>query len=447
MHAKTQHKQSRQPGQNTSKLKSPLKKSYLCIDLKSFYASVECVDRGLDPFTEKLVVADPDRGPGTICLAASPAIKKAGVPNRCRIFQIPKDIEYTMATPRMSRYMEVAAKINSIYMRHVCPEDMHVYSIDECFIDVTPYLELAKMNAHDFAALLIQEVLEETGITATAGIGSNLFLAKLALDLLAKHEQSGIAVLNEDSFKQRVWFHQPITDIWGIGPGIARRLARKGILDLAGICAANPQWIMKEFGKNGKYLLDHAWGQEPCTIKEIREWKPSNKSISSGQVLIRVYSKQEARTVVKEMATNCALELCKHEKSCQQIALSIGSGYVKLSNGQKTVLHSGGSKRLNTRSNSLSYIVKNLLSIYDKQVDEALPIKRISISLGSLAPARYDQGSLFEDSEQQIKESALTDATLAIHKRFGKNALLTGINLKEEATMRERNLQIGGHRA
>ncbi len=422
------------------------RKYYLCIDLKSFYASVECADRGLDPFTEKLVVADPDRGPGTICLAASPAIKAAGVPSRCRVFQIPKDIEYTMATPRMGRYMEVAAKINSIYMRHVCPEDMHVYSIDECFIDITPYLGLRKMSAHGFAALLIDEVLKETGITATAGIGSNIFLAKVALDLLAKHEKSGIAELDECSFKQRVWFHQPITDIWGIGPGIARRLSRKGVHDLAGICATDPKWIMREFGKNGEYLIDHAWGQEPCTIKEIRDWQPSSNSLSSGQVLIRNYSAEEARTVVREMATAAALELRKLGKSCEQVALWIGSGYVKTPDGRKSVMHAGGSMKLHERTCSPALITKRILAIYDAKVDKRMSIKRISLSLGALGCARYDQKSLFDD-EAREKETSLADTAIAIHERFGKNALLKGGSLKEEATMRERNLQIGGHRA
>lgn len=421
-------------------------KHYLCIDLKSFYASVECADRGLDPFTEKLVVADPDRGPGTICLAATPAIKAAGVPNRCRVFQIPSDIEYTMATPRMGRYMEVAAQINSLYMKHVCPEDMHVYSIDECFMDITPYLGLSGTNAHDFAAMLIDEVLKETGITATAGIGSNLFLAKVALDLLAKHERGGIAELNESSFRQKIWFHQPLTDIWGIGPGIARRLNRKGVRDLAGICATDPKWIMREFGKNGEYLLDHAWGQEPCTIKEIRSWQPSSNSLSSGQVLIREYSNEEARTVVREMASSAALELRKTGKSCGHIALWVGSGYMKMPDGRRSVAHSGGSMKLNKRTSSPALITEKILAIYDSKVDEQMTIKRISLSLGSLACAQYDQKSLFDD-ENRIKEESLADAAIAIHERFGKNALLKGGSLKEEATMRERNKQIGGHRA
>lgn len=239
-------------------------KSYLCIDLKSFYASVECADRGLDPFLENLVVADPDRGPGTICLAITPAMKVLGVKNRCRVFEIPGSIEYTMATPRMRRYMGVSAQINSIYMRYISPDDMHVYSIDECFIDATPYLRLYHMAPRQLAEFLRTKVMEETGITATAGIGPNLFLAKVALDIEAKKAADGIGVLDEESFKREIWFHHPITDIWQVGPGIARRLARRGVQDLAGVCAADPKWIKKELGKSGEYLIDHAWRQEPC---------------------------------------------------------------------------------------------------------------------------------------------------------------------------------------
>ena len=260
-------------------------KSYVCIDLKSFYASVECVDRGLDPFTENLVVADPTRGPGTICLAITPAMKALGVKNRCRIFQIPNGIEYTMATPRMARYMEVSAQINALYLRYVSTEDIHVYSIDECFIDATPYLKLYRMGAKAFAEMLRNKVAEETGITATAGVGPNLFLAKVALDIEAKKAADGIGILDEESYKREIWFHRPITDIWQVGPGIAHRLAKHGIHDMAGVCAANPAWLKKEFGKNGEYLLDHAWGQEPCTIKQIKEYRPTAHSISNGQVL------------------------------------------------------------------------------------------------------------------------------------------------------------------
>ena len=333
-------------------------KSYVCIDLKSFYASVECVDRGLDPFTENLVVADPDRGSGTICLAITPAMKALGVKNRCRIFQIPNGIEYTMATPRMARYMEVSAQINALYLRYVSAEDIHVYSIDECFIDATPYLKLYRMGAKAFAEMLRNKVAEETGITATAGIGPNLFLAKVALDIEAKKAADGIGILDEESYKREIWFHRPITDIWQVGPGIAHRLAKHGIHDMAGVCAANPAWLKKEFGKNGDYLLDHAWGQEPCTIKQIKEYRPAAHSISNGQVLMRDYSFSEARTVLREMADASCLDLCSKGLSCGNVSVHVGYAQPHLTESGRWGMGSGGSTKLSERTDSPHRIVK-----------------------------------------------------------------------------------------
>ena len=241
------------------------RRAYLCIDLKTFYASVECADRGLDPFSANLVVADESRGRTTICLAITPALKKLGVRNRCRLFEIPEGIPYTAVVPRMSRYMEVSSDIYAIYLQFVSPEDIHIYSIDECFIDATPYLALYGKTAREFADMLMAEVLKRTGIRATAGIGSNLFLAKIALDITAKHDSGNIGMLDERSFKRDIWFHRPITDIWGIGPGIARRLERHGIHDLAGIAAANPDVLYREFGKNAEHLIEHGGGQGPGT--------------------------------------------------------------------------------------------------------------------------------------------------------------------------------------
>lgn len=399
-------------------------KSYVCIDLKSFYASVECVDRGLDPFTENLVVADPDRGPGTICLAITPAMKALGVKNRCRIFQIPNGIEYTMATPRMARYMEVSAQINAIYLRYVSAEDLHVYSIDECFIDATPYLKLYRMDAKAFAEMLRSKVAEETGITATAGIGPNLFLAKVALDIEAKKAADGIGILDEESYKREIWFHQPITDIWQVGPGIAHRLARRGIYDMAGICAANPAWLKKEFGKIGEYLLDHAWGQ----------------------VLMRDYSFSEARTVLREMADASCLDLCSKGLSCGSVSVHVGYARPRLTESGRWGMGSGGSTKLSERTDSPHRIVKAALSLFDQHTMENEPIRRLTVALGALQPAKYDQPSLF-GSEDSGKEADLAKASVAVRDRFGKNALLRGTSLKQGATMRERNNQIGGHRA
>lgn len=421
-------------------------KSYVCIDLKSFYASVECVDRGLDPLTENLVVADPDRGPGTICLAITPAMKALGVKNRCRIFQVPDGIEYTMATPRMARYMEVSAQINAIYLQYVSAEDLHVYSIDECFIDATPYLKLYRMDAKAFAEMLRSKVAEETGITATAGIGPNLFLAKVALDIEAKKAADGIGMLDEESYKREIWFHQPITDIWQVGPGIAHRLARRGIYDMAGICATNPAWLKKEFGKIGEYLLDHAWGQEPCTINQIKGYRPAAHSISNGQVLMRDYSFSEARTVLREMADASCLDLCSKGLSCGSISVHVGYARPRLTESGRWGMGSGGSTKLSERTDSPHRIVKAALSLFDQHTMENEPIRRLTVALGALQPAKYDQPSLF-GSEDDGKEADLTRASVAVRERFGKNALLRGTSLKQGATMRERNNQIGGHRA
>lgn len=421
-------------------------KSYVCIDLKSFYASVECVDRGLDPFTENLVVADPTRGSGTICLAITPAMKALGVKNRCRIFQIPNGIEYTMATPRMARYMEVSAQINALYLRYVSTEDIHVYSIDECFIDATPYLKLYRMSAKAFAEMLRNKVTEETGITATAGIGPNLFLAKVALDIEAKKAADGIGILDEESYKREIWFHRPITDIWQVGPGIAHRLAKHGIHDMAGVCAANPAWLKKEFGKNGEYLLDHAWGQEPCTIKQIKEYRPAAHSISNGQVLMRDYSFSEARTVLREMADASCLDLCSKGLSCGNVSVHVGYAQPHLTESGRWGMGSGGSTKLSERTDSSHRIVKVALELFDKHTLNSEPIRRLTVALGALQPTKYDQPSLFS-SEDDGKEADLAKASIAVRNRFGKNALLRGTSLKQGATMRERNNQIGGHRA
>lgn len=429
------------------------KKSYVCIDLKSFYASVECVDRGMDPMTENLVVADPTRCSGTICLAITPAMKALGVRNRCRVFQIPSGIEYVMAMPRMARYMEVSARINALYLRYVSPDDMYVYSIDECFIDVTPYLRLYGMTSREMAAFLRQKVFEETGITATVGVGTNLFLAKVALDIGAKHAPDGIGVLDERSYREKIWFHQPITDIWQVGPGIQRRLARRGIVDMAGVCAADPAWIKKEFGKSGDYLLDHAWGLEPCTIADIKAYKPVSHSISNGQVLAREYSFDEARTVLREMVDAACLDLCAKGLSCNSVSIRIGlvwgdDGCREAGRSNKFFqgFFVGGSSKFDQRTTSARKVMERALLIYDERVPAGSHIKRLSVALGGLASAECEQLSLF-DVKKEEHEGDLVRSAVAIREKFGKNALLKGTSLKEGATMRERNLQIGGHRA
>ena len=260
---------------------------YLCIDLKCFYASVECADRGLDPFRTNLVVADSCRGKGTICLAITPAMKALGVRNRCRVFEIPKSVDFIECRPHMRRYMEESAEIYGIYLRHFSPEDIHVYSVDECFIDVTGYLRLYGETSVSMAKKLMAVIRRERHICATAGVGTNLFLAKVALDVLAKHEPDGIGWLDEEAFRRRVWHHRPLTDIWGIGPGTARRLERYGALDLAGVTRVNEELLYGAFGVNAEYLIDHAWGREPCTMADIHAFRPQTHSISNGQVLMQ----------------------------------------------------------------------------------------------------------------------------------------------------------------
>lgn len=297
---------------------------YICIDLKCFYASVECIARGLDPFETNLVVADPERSRTTICLAITPALKRIGVKNRCRVFEIPDEVPYIMAKPRMRRYMEVSAQIYAVYLRYVSPDDIHVYSIDECFIYATPYLRLYSLGAKEFARMLMDEVRAATGICATAGIGTNLFLAKVALDITAKHVPDNIGMLDERSFIETLWTHRPITDIWNIGPGIARRLAQHGVHDLKGVAELDRRILYKEFGANAEYLIDHAWGQEPCTIADIKNYVPKEHSTVNGQVLPCDYSAEDARLVMHEMIDASVLDLVRRGLLTDRISLFVG---------------------------------------------------------------------------------------------------------------------------
>lgn len=442
--------------------KKPTEKCYLCIDLKSFYASVECADRGWDPFTTKLVVADPERSQTTICLAVSPALKALGVPGRCRVFEIPSTIDYFMAPPRMKRYMEVSTHIYSLYLRYVSPQDIHVYSIDECFIDATPYLSLYHMDATTFAKTLTKTVFDETGICATVGIGTNLFLAKVALDITAKHTHDGIGILNETAFKQQVWFHQPITDIWNIGPGIARRLAKYGVHDLAGVCAMEEKTLYKEFGVNAEYLIDHAWGQEPCTIAQIHSYVPEGHSLMNGQVLPCDYTLKETRMVMHEMLDASVLELVQKGLVAESISLSIGYAHPKIGANiedldaynsftppthRRFYAHTGGTRKIGRRTNSARVLKEHFEALFNETTNNALPIRRISIGFGGLLPEKYATTTLFDDIEAESKERRRQEAIIAVRQKFGKNAMLKGTSLQEKATARERNNQIGGHRA
>ncbi len=440
---------------------------YICIDLKSFYASVECVERGLDPFTSNLVVADPDRTEKTICLAITPAMKALGVRNRCRVFEIPANIDYIMAKPRMRLYMERSAEIYAIYLRYVSPEDIHVYSIDECFLEVTPYLSLYNTDPRSFAKTLMHAVFEGTGICATAGVGTNLFLAKVALDIGAKHAADNIGFLDEDSFKRDIWFHTPITDIWQIGPGIARRLAKYGVHDLAGVAAMDPKTLYREFGKNAEFLIDHAWGQEPCTIAEIQSYVPEGHSLVNGQVLPCDYSFDEARMVMREMAEASILELVEQGLATNHISLHVG--YKRDKNDASTQWkpsdmfdgghglrpaksgaygsYSGGSRKLDRYTNSRSYLIPRLEELFDETTLREAAIRRVNIGFAGLAPESSITPTLFDDIDAYEREHELQKAVVAVRGKFGKNALLKASSLQEKATARERNEQVGGHHA
>lgn len=456
-------------------------RTYVCIDLKCFYASVECADRGLDPFTTNLVVADPERTEKTICLAVTPAMKDLGLSGRCRVFEIPSGVDYVMAKPRMQRYMEVSADIYSIYLRYVSPEDIHAYSIDECFIDATPYLALYRISAKEFAVMLMDAVFAETGICATAGVGSNLFLAKVALDITAKHAQDHIGFLDQVEFEHTIQTHRPITDIWNIGPGIAKRLAKYAVYDLRGVCEMSEATLYREFGVNAEYLIDHAHGVEPCTIADIHAYEPSGHSLGNGQVLPCDYAYDEARDVLKEMVDQLVLDLMDKHLVAESISLCVG--YAKAggegraagmsgasvgraandddadadffdgghgrrpASGRRGFPHTGGTRKQSDRTNLYSKLLPRFLELFDETTRTDVPIRRINVGFGGVLPEEFATMNLFTDEQAEAEERNLQKAVLAVKERFGKNALLRGISLKEKATARERNEQIGGHHA
>lgn len=440
-----------------------MERSYLCIDLKCFYASVECVDRGKDPFEHRLVVADPTRGPKTICLAISPAMKALGVRNRCRVFEIPDGIDYEMAPPRMRRYMEVSADIYELYLRYFSPEDIHVYSIDECFIDVTPYLDLYGKTPRELATMLMDLVLRETGVCATAGVGTNLFLAKVALDITAKHVEDHIGELDEERYKCLIWPHRPITDIWGIGPGIARRLARMGAHDMGGVALLEERALYDEFGINAELLIDHAWGIEPCTMAEIHAYRPRAHSMGSGQVLMRDYGFEEAGTILREMVDGLVLELVDKGLVCGHVSLFVGYAHERGGAGEpgapartftgehgtrvvgRRTEGANASRKLAEATSSREALTAAFLALYAEIVDPNRSVRRVNIAAGELVPEEYAELTLFSDPAADTAEKSLARATMAVKRRFGKNALVRGISLRPEATARERNQQVGGH--
>ena len=505
--------------------------TFIAIDLKSFYASVECMDRELDPLTTNLVVADRSRTEKTICLAVSPSLKKWGIPGRARLFEVEQKlrdvnrervfnaperaftgssfddeelskhpelkIDYIAAIPRMARYMEISTEIYKVYLKYIAPEDIHVYSIDEVFIDATKYLRTYNLTARELAQKMILDVFNTTRITATAGIGTNMYLCKVAMDILAKHEKADeygvrIAELDEISYRERLWDHTPITDFWRVGRGYAKKLAAFGIYTMGDIARCslggerdflNEDLLYKTFGINAELLIDHAWGYEPCTMEMVKAYKPDNNSISQGQVLHCPYTCDKARIIVREMADALGMQLMSEHKVTDQVVLTVGYDIESLNNpdirkkykgeittdyyGRKVPKHAHGTENIGDFTNVCTRIIDATLKIYDREINPDLLIRRVNIaaihvqdesSAKIKSEESFEQLSLFDDyeekekreKEQKIKDEkqrALQEATLKIQQKFGKNAILKGTSFEEGATGRDRNKQIGGHKA
>ena len=489
---------------------------YICIDLKSFYASVECVERGLDPLNTNLVVADAGRTEKTICLAVTPALKQYGIPGRARLFEVIETVrqvnaqrlqklsnheftgksclaselgqnpslqlDFVIAPPQMAHYMEISTKIYEIYLRYIAPEDIHVYSIDEVFIDVTGYLKTYHCTPQELARKMIREVLQETGVTATAGIGTNLYLAKIAMDIVAKKipaDENGvrIAELDEMSYREKLWSHTPLTDFWRIGSGYARRLEKMQIFtmgDLARFSEHGEDLLFRMFGVAAELLIDHAWGYEPCTMQAIKSYQPKGHSISQGQVLPCPYDFEKGRLIVREMTELLVLDLVRKKMVADQIVLMVGYDHTGIPEtyrgelkkdryGKKIPKAAHGSVNLGKQTSSTKCIMEKVLSLYDRIVDPELQVRRMSITANHVIPEgevqeEVMQYSLFDDVEAQEqkrkqeqeflkKEHQLQEAILSIKDRYGKNAILKGMNFREGATTIERNEQVGGHKA
>ena len=497
-------------------MKQTSDKTYIAIDLKSFYASVACMDRGLDPLTTHLVVADESRTTKTICLAVSPALKAHGISGRARLFEVVRRVEevnavrrahapghvltseatdvraledpnaalgYLIARPEMARYMEVSTQIYQIYLKYVAPEDIHVYSIDEVFIDATMYLGARGETAHDFAMRIIRDVLKTTGITATVGIGPNLYLCKIAMDIRAKKlpaDKDGvrIAELTERSYRELLWNHRPLTDVWRLGPGYARRLQTCGLCtmgDIARFSLEHAEELYRMFGVNAELLIDHAWGWEPCTIRDIKAYRPESNSLSSGQVLHVPYDFEKARLIVREMTDLLVMDLLEKHLVTDQIELSVGYDIENLTDPERRRAYCGpvecdhygretpkavhGSENLPGFTASTRQILDAATRLFERIVDRNLLVRRMYVVANHILPE--DRAPLIEetqmdlfaetetasDAETSDRERRQQEAILRIRDRFGKNAILRGMNLEEGATARDRNRQIGGHRA
>jgi len=414
---------------------------YMVVDQKSFFASVECVARGLDPMTTKLVVADPDRSQNTICLAVTPAMKALGVKNRCRIREIPGNIKYIVAPPRMQLYIDCAAEIHSVFLKHFAPQDIYTYSIDESFIDAAPYLKMYKISAKDLAKRVIEDVRQTVGTVSTCGIGTNMFLAKVALDIQAKHTPDFIAELDEQQYRDTLWDHKPLTDFWGIGPATAKKLWDRGISSMRGLAQIDLDRVYDWFGIDGEILYDHAWGREPTTMADIKAYRSKAKSLSSSQTLMRDFKYEEAEIIAKEMVDQLCLDMAAKGLATESVSLYIGYSYTY---GVPGV---GGTAKLSAETNAASVIIPAIGTLYRRIVNPAYGIRRVCLSCNNVVEDRgVFQLSMLEDATKQLRDKALQETLLGIRAKYGKNAILRGISYTPASTARERNGQIGGHR-
>ena len=415
---------------------------YFCIDQRTFFATVECVARGLDPMKTNLVVADPERSVNTICLAITPAMKALGIKNRCRIKDIPPNVDYITATPRMQLYIDCAAEIYSVFLRYVGPEHIHVYSIDEAFLDMTPYLKMYGLPPRELAKKIMDEVTEIVGSLSTCGIGTNLYLCKIALDILAKHSPDGIAYLDEATYCKLLWDHRPITDFWRISDGTAAKLWNRGITTMGGIAAYPEETIYGILGVDAELLIDHAWGRESTTMKDIKNYKSKSKSLSSGQVLFRDYEPKEGLVIVKEMMDQLCLDMVAKQLVTNSITLCIGYSHANGMMGAK------GTAQIAVETNGDLMIVPAVAALYERIVDHGCKIRRISLTCNNVREQPSElQLNMFEDPDKQVKNYNLQTTMLDLKARYGKNIILKGFNYDKAATGRERNMYIGGHKS
>lgn len=415
-------------------------RAYFCIDMKTFYASVECAERNLNPFETNLVVADLTRGRNALCLAISPKLKAQGIKNRCRLSDIPRNIRYDVAPPRMQLYIDYAADIYGLYLNYFDASDIHVYSIDESFIDATGYLGTYKTDPVSLAKKLMNEIAYKMRIPSTAGVGTNLYLAKIALDITAKHSKDHIGYLNEELYRKTLWTHEPITDFWQIAGGTAKRLQRLGIVNMQGIANAPQELLYKTFGINAELMIDHAWGRESCRISDIKKYRSKSRSVSFSQILPRDYSYDEAKTVITEMAYHGSLELMKRQVITKKVW--VGIGYSK-----NMCESTAATAKLFCATAVPSKIKPAAVKAFETAAVKGVPIRRLAISFNDVCDEGCEGYDLFTDWNSIEREKAREQAVLDITARYGKNAVLRGVNFMEGATQRERNDMIGGHRA